>query len=157
MKKNKFIKELIAEGKIRLVSPSNEVSAAYAKKSLNSLKASQLLLDQSLLEEATSMLYYAMYNKVMSLFFLVGIKCENHNASIILFEELFKLDNYLLSFAKQERVDKQYYTDFIITRSEIIDLTSKAESFLDSLDHFIDLMTGPQKNQFREEFRSTYL
>jgi uncharacterized protein (UPF0332 family) len=108
MKKIKFIKELVAEGKIRLVSPSNEVSAAYAKKSLNSLKASKLLLNQSLLEEATSMLYYAMYNKVMSLFFLVGIKCENHNASIILFKGLFKLDNFLLSFAKQERVDKQY-------------------------------------------------
>lgn len=157
MKKIKFIKELVSEGKIRLVSPSYEVAAAYAKKSLNSLKASKLLFDQSLFEEATSMLYYAMYNKVMSLFFLVGIKCENHNASIILFKGLFKLDNFLLSFAKQERVDKQYYIDFVITRSEVVDLIAKAESFLDSLDHFIDLMTGPQKNQFREEFRSTYL
>ena len=157
MRRIRFIKELADEGKIRLIAPSKEVSVAYSKKSANSLRAGKLLLNQTLFEEATSMFYYAMYHKVLSLFFLAGIKCENHNASIILFKELFKLDNSLLSFAKHERIDKQYYTDFIITSREVSDLLVKTESFLDSLDHFIDTLPGSQINHFREEFRKIYL
>jgi uncharacterized protein (UPF0332 family) len=83
MRKIHFIKDLIAEGKIRLIAPSNEVSAAYSQKSANSMRAGKLLLGQALFEDATSMFYYAMYNKVISLFFLVGIKCENHFIDIL--------------------------------------------------------------------------
>ena len=53
-----------------------------------------------------------MYNNLLSLFFLCGIKCENHSASAILLKEVFnQLELYeLFSEAKTERIDKQYYT-----------------------------------------------
>ena len=86
MKKIRFIQTLVKKGKIKLVEASEDVSASYNQKSRNSLRAAKLLLPQDLLEEATSMGYYAMYHKALSLFFRIGIKCQNHSATIILFE-----------------------------------------------------------------------
>jgi uncharacterized protein (UPF0332 family) len=119
MKKIKFIQKLVKEEKILLVEPSKEIAESYKNKSTNSLKAAKLLYEQGLLEEATSMGYYAMYHKTNSLFYLIGLKCENHAAAIILLKELFDIDNKDISFAKVERVDKQYYTDFVITKDDV--------------------------------------
>ena len=84
MKKIHFIENLVLEEKIQLVDASDDISSSYNQKSKNALKAAKLLFPQELLEEATSMAYYAMFHKLMSLFFKIGIKCENHAAAIIL-------------------------------------------------------------------------
>ena len=156
MRKINFIQKLVDEEKIKLVEESSEVAESYNQKSRNSLKASKILLSQELLEEAVSMSYYAMYHKALSLLYLVGIKCENHAATIILLKELFGIDNSKISFAKKERVDKQYYTDFKVIEDDVKDGIAKAEQFIAELDLFIDKLTSGQIRKYKDEFEERY-
>jgi uncharacterized protein (UPF0332 family) len=156
MRKIKFIENLIIDEKIELVEESKEIYESYNKKSENSLKAAKILLQQELIEESISMSYYAMFHKTTSLFRLIGIKCENHAATIILLKELFKIDNNKISFAKEERIDKQYYTDFVITKEDTKDMIEKAEEFIEDIDYYIDKLTESKKKYFREIFKENY-
>lgn len=81
------------------------------------------------------MSYYAMYNLLIALLFRVGIKCENHSGSILLLKLLFENDELfkLISEAKKERIDKQYYvtTDKDdITKEIAEELLNDAEDFI---------------------------
>ena len=156
MKKISFIQKLVDEEKIYLIETSPEICESYNKKSINSLKAAKLLLSQNLLEESTPMSYYAMYHKVTALFYQIGIKCENHAAAIVLLKELFNLDNRNISFAKKERVDKQYYTDFAVTQTDVKNLIKKAEQFIAYIDNFFDQLTTKQRNDYKKEFENRY-
>jgi uncharacterized protein (UPF0332 family) len=156
MRKIPFIESLIAEGKIKIVGPSEDVADSYSKKSSNSLRAAKILIEQNLAEEAISMAYYAMYHKVTSIFHITGIKCENHSATIILLTELFGVDNKDISFAKNERVDKQYYTDIELTIEEARTLIRLAESFLDVVELFLDNLTQERKKEYLADFKKSY-
>ncbi|MBI3190606.1 HEPN domain-containing protein [archaeon] len=107
MKKLSFLSKLKKEGKLELVDPSEEICKSYIEKADNCLKSAKLLLEYSLYENSVSMSYYAMYNSLTALLFKVGIKCENHAGSIILFKKLFgRMDLFkVISFAKEERID----------------------------------------------------
>jgi len=152
----KFIEQLIKEEKIKIVEPSKEISNSYNEKSKNSLKAARILLEQELLAEATSLAYYAMYHKATSLFYLIGIKCENHTATIILLKDLFNINNKEISIAKKERVDKQYYTTFTINKGQVLESIKIAEKFIDELDLFIDKITNQEKIKFKDILIKTY-
>lgn len=127
MKSINFLKKLHSENKLDLVEQSNNISLDYIKKSSNSLKAAKILKEQNLLEESVSMAYYSMYHILTSLLFKIGIKCENHTGSIILLKELLNLDNSEISFAKSERVDKQYYIDFNVKKEDADQSIKSAE------------------------------
>jgi uncharacterized protein (UPF0332 family) len=99
------------------------------------------------------MAYYSMYNSVQALLYVVGIKCQNHTASIILLKELFALDNTEILDAKKERIDKQYYVGFKIAKTEVIELTKTAEEFNAKLLDFIEKLNADEINRFREKFR----
>ena len=88
-----------------------------------------------------------------ALFYKVGIKCENHSASIIILKDLFKIDNSKISFAKTERVDKQYYVDFEISKQEVENLVKLAEQFNSMLYTFIEKLTTKQADEYREELK----
>ena len=109
MRKINFLAKLFDEGKLQLVNPSEEIKDSYIKKSESNLISAKILLENNKLEESVSLVYYSMYHMLTALLFKVGIKCENHSASIILLKELFSIDNSGIFFAKKERVDKQYY------------------------------------------------
>jgi len=114
MKKINFLNQIKKEGKIGLVEPSKEISESYLIKSENCFKSAKILFENHLYENATSEAYYCMYNSLLALLFRIGIKSENHSASIIVFEELFnelKLAE-IISDAKKDRIDKQYYIEF---------------------------------------------
>jgi len=119
MKKSDLFKKLKGEGKLKLVKPSEEIKQAYLEKSVSYLESSKLLLKNKKLEEAISMAYYSMYYSLLALLFRVGIKSENHTASIILLKDLFGLDNSQILKAKKERIDKQYYVDFKIVERDV--------------------------------------
>ena len=108
-----FLKKLKKESKIQLVESSEEIKESYLKKSEDCLKSANILFESQLYENSTSEAYYAMYNSLLALLFRTGIKSENHTASIILFRELFNNTKMLeeISFAKGERIDKQYYVE----------------------------------------------
>src|SRR3989344_6615258 len=111
MRKLSFLSKLKKEGKLELVEPSEEICKSYIEKADNCLKSAKLLLQNSLYENSVSMSYYAMYNSLTALLFKIGMKCENHAGSIVLFKELLgRADLFkIISFAKEDRIDKQYY------------------------------------------------
>ena len=129
MKKLDFLKKLEEEGKLKLTTPSEEVKQAYLEKSASYLESAKLLLKNDKLEEAVSMAYYSMYYSLLSLLFKVGIKSENHTASVLLLKEILDLDNSKILKAKKERIDKQYYIDFKIAEEDVRDLIKTAEGF----------------------------
>jgi len=130
MKKQNFLIKLHKKKKILIINPNQNVYYAYIQRSNESLESSRILFLSDNLRDSVSLAYYAMYHCLIGLLFRVGIKCENHLGSIILLKELFDLDNNLILMAKKERVDKQYYVDFEITKEEVKNSISIAEDFI---------------------------
>ena len=111
MKKPDFLVKLRKEGRLELVERSEEICASYLEKAENCLKSARIPFQNDLYENSISMSYYAMYNSLTALLFKIGVKCENHAGSILLLRFLFNrpdLSN-VISRAKKERIDKQYY------------------------------------------------
>ncbi len=94
-----------------------------------------------------------MYRMLTALLFKIGIKCENHSASIILLKEIFDIDNKNISLAKEERIDKQYYTGFHITKREVISAIKNAEIFNSNLLDFISKLNNNNIKEYREKFK----
>lgn len=153
MKKETFLSKLKKEGKIELVEPSEEIKESYLNKSESNLESAKILLESGKLEESVSLAYYSMYNSLISLLFKTGIKSENHSASIILLKKLFNINNSEINSAKRERVDKQYYVDFEITKAQVKDVIRQAERFNGEIIDFISKMTNEIVTQLREEFQ----
>lgn len=159
MKKPSFLSKLKSEGKLELVEPSEEICKSYIGKADNCLKSAKLLLEHNLYENSVSMSYYAMYNSLTALLFKVGIKCENHAGSIILFKKLFgRLDLFkIISFAKEERIDRQYYVtsekNFVLTKESAEDMVKKAEDFLLKMKLVIAELKNEQVENLRERFK----
>ena len=128
MRRIQFLNRLYKEGKLKLVEPSREIKGAYLQRADESLSSAKALLDIGNLKDAVALAYYAMYHTLLALLFRTGIKCENHAAAIILLKEVFGIDNNSISKAKEERIDKQYYVDFEVTKDEVQEGIASAES-----------------------------
>ena len=152
MKKISFLSKLKREGKLQLVSPSETIKDSYLTKSESNLASAKILLENERLEESVSLAYYSMYNMLTAILFQVGIKCENHTASIILLNALFDIDNNSISSAKDERIDKQYYVDFSVTREDTVELIETAEEFNKNLFDFSSKMNSQKIKDYRERF-----
>ncbi|MBU0467202.1 MAG: HEPN domain-containing protein [Nanoarchaeota archaeon] len=152
MKKVNFLIKLKKENRLEIVEPSEELKQSYIKKSESNLESSKILLDNNKLEESISLTYYSMYHILTALLFKTGIKCENHSGSIILLKEIFDLNNSDISEAKTERIDKQYYTDFKITKEEITEAIKNAEIFNANLFDFISKLSNESIKKYRDKF-----
>lgn len=157
MKKINFLIRLKEEGKLSTIDTSDEIKESYVKKSASSLKSAKILLENEQIEDAVPMAYYSMYNMLTALLYKVGIKCENHSASIIILKELFGIGNSEILSAKTERVDKQYYVDFEITKEEVGNLIKSAEQFNSMLYDFIDKLTTKQALEYKKEFEDSLI
>ena len=154
MAKPGFLAKLVKEGKLGMVEPSEEIKSSYIRKSESYLESARILLEKGKLEESVSMAYYSMYHMLTALLFRTGIKCENHSASITLLKEVFGIDNSEISRTKYERVDKEYYVDFQITRDEVVKIIGRAEGFNSSLLDFISRMNAGKIKMFRIRMES---
>jgi uncharacterized protein (UPF0332 family) len=131
-----FLKSLKRKGIIELVEPSREMELSYLIKAENCLKSAKILFRNNLYENSTSEAYYCMYNSLLSLLFKMGIKSENHSASIILFDKIFEDEELVKIFlwAKEERIDKQYYVETQqitkVTKDSCNEMLLKAEKVL---------------------------
>ena len=152
MKKINFLVKLRKEGKMQIVEPNETLKDSYIKKSESNLLSAKILLSNNLLEESVALAYYSMYHLLSALFYRVGIKCENHAASIILLDAVFKIGNKEISFAKKERIDKQYYTDFRTTKEEVKESIKTAEDFNRELLDFISKLDSHKIKEYRENF-----
>ena len=152
MKKVNFLVKLHKENKLKLVEPSEEIKKSYLEKSESNLISAKLLFNHGRLEEAVSLAYYSMYHILTALLFKVGIKCENHAGAVILLKKIFELDDSEIKFAKEERVDKQYYTDFKITKQEVKEMMKIAEKFNAILLDFISKLNNQNVKEYRQKF-----
>ncbi|MBN1645360.1 HEPN domain-containing protein [Candidatus Woesearchaeota archaeon] len=103
MKKISFLIKLNTKRKLEIVELSEEMKNSYIEKSESNLISSKILLKNERLEEAVSLAYYSMYHILAALLFKIGIKRENHSASIILLKEIFDINNKEIAFAKKEK------------------------------------------------------
>ncbi len=155
---NKFLDNLKKEGKLELVDPSQEIQRSYSEKSANCFKSAKLLLLNDLYENSIGMSYYAMYDQLFALLFGVGIKCENHGGSILLLKLLFENDELykLISGAKKERIDKQYYVTTEkdeITKNISEELLSDAEEFILKSKLFINSLDVDFTTALRRRYK----
>ena len=102
MKRISFLIRLSKEGKLQAVEPSEEVKEAYLQRSNESLSSSKALLKIGNLKDSVALTYYSMYHCILAALFRIGIKCENHAASIILLKEVFEIDNAKISRQNQK-------------------------------------------------------
>jgi uncharacterized protein (UPF0332 family) len=89
---------------------------------------------------------------LLALLFRVGIKSENHTVSIILLEDLFEIDNKDIKLAKEERIDKQYYVNFKITKKETEDMISLTDKFRGQIDDLLSSLTSDKIKMYRKKF-----
>ena len=157
MKNTIFLTKTYKENKLSLVEPSEEIMESYLKKSEDHFESAKILLKFGKLEESISMAYYGMYHCLQALLFKCGIKCENHTASIILLKELFKEQELakIISFAKKERIDRQYYVDFSITESDAKEMILKAQDLITSCRLLIKRLTLERIDTLREELKTS--
>ena len=156
MKEIDFLIKLRKEGKLKLVEPSEEIKQSYIEKSESNIISAKILFENNRLEESVALSYYSMYHFLTALLFKVGIKSENHSASIILLKNIFEQDNTDISFAKRERVDKQYYINFKITKEEVEDAIRKAEIFNSRILDFISKLTNESVKIYRKRFEELF-
>lgn len=160
MIKQNFLIKLKKEGKLNLVESSEEICKSYLEKADKCLKSAKILLENELFENSISMSYYSMYNTLIALFFRVGIKCENHSASIHLLKELFNKDDLykLMLFAKEERIDKQYYvnseTNVSLTKDSTKDMINKAETLTLQLKLLIKTLNNEEIDKIKVAFQN---
>ena len=157
MKEIIFLKKLRKAGRLKLVEPSDEMKFSYLLKAEDCLKSSKILYKNQLYENSTSEAYYCIYNSLLSLLFKIGIKSENHSASIILFEKLFDKELAKIAlWAKKERIDKQYYVETQQTIKEnkesCYKMIIKAENFLLRLKTLISELSNEKINYIRKFF-----
>ena len=160
MKKLSFLNKLAKERKLELVEPSKEISGAYIHKSLDCLKSAKILLKNNLYDNSVSQSYYCMYNSLLALLFMCGIKCENHAASIFLLEPIFEEETLSkqIFIAKSERIDKQYYLR--ATKIEEADesgcegMVNLAEQFSLNLRVIIEKLSLVQIEDLRNKLKS---
>lgn len=156
MKKTNFLSKLKKENKLELTEPSEEIKKSYIEKSDSSLISAKILLENQRLEEATALSYYSMYHILTALLFKIGIKSENHSASIILLKEIFEINNLKIQEAKKERIDKQYYVDFNVTKEEIESAIEQAEDFNNKIFDFIKKLTNEDIKKYRNKFEEFF-
>ncbi len=158
MKKLVFLKKLRKEGKLKFTKPSTNISNSYLEKSENCFKSAKILHKNSLYENSVSEAYYCIYNSLLSLLFKIGIKSENHSGSIILLEYLFQDDQLTKTafWAKEERIDKQYYTEsqqkFTLNKDFSKEFISKSEDFLLQLKQIIEDLSIKEIEEKRKLF-----
>src|SRR3989338_5496232 len=151
MKKISFLIKLAKEEKLQAVEPSDEVKEAYLQRSNESLSSAKALLKIGNLKDAVALAYYSMYHCLLAALFKIGIKCENHAASIILLQEVFGVDNSKISKAKSERVDKQYYVDFSVNLEEAKNSIKIAEEFIVDINNLIATLTEEKIKEYHDE------
>ena len=157
-----FLKKLKRKGIIELVEPSEEMKSSYLIKAENCLKSAKILFQSQLYENSTSEAYYCMYNSLLALLFKIGIKSENHSASIILFNRLFGNKDLvkIISWAKEERIDKQYYVEtqqiVKVTKESCNEMILKAEDFLVKMKLLINELSNEKINSVRVDFNKLF-
>lgn len=157
MTKIAFLIKLAKEEKLQVVEPSEEIAKAYIQRSSESLSSAKTLLKIGNLRDAVALSYYSMYHYLLAVLFRIGIKCENHAAAIILLKEVFGIDNIVISKAKSERVDKQYYVDFSVNQLEADKTIKIAENFIAEIHNLIATLSQEKVKDYQHKAKELFV
>lgn len=92
----------------------------------------------------------------LSLLYKAGIKSENHIGTILLLEDLFQINIENIKQAKKDRVDRQYYTDFLATKRDVEDGIMIAQEFNAQIKTIIDTIKQSELENKKTLFIETY-
>ncbi len=146
-----FLNRLYKEKKIQIVEPNENVKKAYLERSLESITSARTLYKINNLKDAVALTYYSMYYSLLALLFRTGIKCENHTGTILLLKEVFNINDTRIEKAKKERVDKQYYVDFTVTKEEVQEMIRTAEEFNAEILDFAEKLNNEKIENYRKK------
>lgn len=152
----RFLVKLVKQEKLKLAESSDNVCNSYLEKSTSNFDSAKILISNNKLEEAVALSYSSMYNLLLALLYKIGIKSENHTASIFLLKEIFEFDNRLISEAKTERIDKQYYVGFEISKKEVEENLKISEDFNRELKGFISGINKKDIQIYRNKFEKVH-
>ena len=96
-----------------------------------------------------------MYNQLLALLFKTGIKCENHGGSILLLKLLYDDEDLyqLISNAKKERIDKQYYVTtekYSATKEIASEILGNTENFILKIKVIIKNLNNDSVTELRK-------
>lgn len=101
--------------------------------------------------------YYAMYYALYSVLILIGIKCEIHQCSIKLMQELLSefyskedVENIYSAFKLRNNV--QYYVDRILKKEDIDKLILDAPEFAANSKNILSMLNENKIKKVREDF-----
>ncbi len=138
----KYLKWCAKQSKgIRIVKESKNLQKAYLKKSENALKSMEVNAREGIDEWAISASYYAKYFAIYALLSRIGIKCEIHDCTIVLFGYLFSEEIAPsvmgdLRQSKEDRVEAQYYST--VEQIDSKELIAKTKDFVLKMEEIID-------------------
>ena len=155
--KKKVLFKLRKIGVLDLVDSNENVQLAYLKKSDSNWESAVSLFEINKIEEAIAILYYSAYNSILSLLFGVGIKSENHDASIFLLKEVFGINDFLISALKKERISVQYYIGFELKKKDVEDLFFETSNFNSFIRDFISRLNNEKINEYRTKFDDLFI
>lgn len=154
MEESVNLKKLVKLGIVQVVEPSENLMKSYMQKSEDSLKSAKILLDNKQFADSISLSYFSMYNSLLALMFFIGIKSENHKASIFLLKDIFGIDNETIKKAKLDRKDKQYYPNFLVSDKEVLEAVKSTELFNSEIAEFIARLNSADKEKYLNKARA---
>ena len=72
----------------------------------------------------------------------------------MLLKEVFNIDNVKIAKAKKERIDKQYYVDFSVTKEEVNKMVQTAEEFNAEILDFIEKLDNDKIEIYQKTTKS---
>ena len=90
-----LIRKYIKKQLIRFTEPSELLFESHIEKAKHNLFVASLLQENSLTDWQIITSYYAIYHSIIGLLNRIGIISKNHNASILLLENIFIKENIL--------------------------------------------------------------
>ena len=141
---------------IELITPSNNLSKAYLKKSENAMNAVSALKGN--IEWEISSGYYTMYFAFYSILMKIGIKCEIHACTIefmkyFLNKYFSKKDYFMLKRAMDARIDAQYYISDTIKNSADDTILTYIPEFIVKCKQVIINLKEKDINEIRESVK----
>ncbi len=130
---------------IKMVSPSENLQRAYLEKSRNALKSMEVNAEAGITEWAVSASYYAKYFAVYALLAKTGVKCEIHDCTIALFNQLFgdTVPHGIvteLRRSKEDRIELQYYTREV--KVNLGQLIAQTKNFVLEIERLMDSLNS---------------
>ncbi len=146
-----FLKGLIKTRIVQLVENSEDISLSYFNDSKSYIFSAKLLFNEGRFKEATQLSYFSLYYSILGILFKIGIKSENHSASILLLKEVFEIDNQFALKLKEKRVGT-YYPDFEIERKSLEQTIKETEDFNSFIFNFVSKLDSGKINFYRSKF-----